>query len=57
MQKFSSKGTKPKVMVAVADGSEEIETLTPIDLLRRAEAEVTVAKVPNYKGENEKRSS
>jgi protein deglycase len=32
----------PKVLVAVCEGSEEIETVTPVDLLRRAGAEVTL---------------
>mmetsp|Transcript_2996 Transcript_2996/g.6258 ORF Transcript_2996/g.6258 Transcript_2996/m.6258 type:complete len:80 (-) Transcript_2996:49-288(-) len=32
-----------RVLVAVANGSEEIETLTPVDLLRRAGAEVVLA--------------
>ncbi len=36
---------KPKVLVAVANGSEEIETVSIIDTLRRAEVDVTVAKV------------
>lgn len=35
----------PKVLVAVADGSEEIETVTPVDVLRRAGCEVTLASV------------
>jgi len=32
-----------KVIVFLADGSEEIEALTPVDILRRAGAEVTFA--------------
>ncbi len=34
-----------RVLVPVADGSEEIETVTIIDVLRRAGADVTVASV------------
>ncbi len=34
-----------KVVVAVANGSEEIETVTIIDTLRRANIEVNVSKV------------
>ena len=34
-----------RVLVAVADGSEDIETVATIDVLRRAGAEVTVASV------------
>lgn len=34
-----------KVLVPVADGSEEIETVTIVDVLRRAGAEVTMASV------------
>ena len=37
--------SKPRVLVAVAEGSEEIESVTIIDCLRRAEAEVTVGKI------------
>lgn len=33
------------VLVAIATGSEEIETLTPVDILRRAGATVTLAAV------------
>lgn len=34
-----------KVLLAVADGSEDIETVTLIDVLRRADVRVTVASV------------
>ena len=34
-----------KVLVPIADGTEEIEAVTIIDILRRAEADVTVASV------------
>lgn len=34
-----------KVLVAIADGTEELEAVTIIDVLRRAKADVTVASV------------
>ena len=43
-------GSKKTVLFAIADGSEEIEALTGIDILRRAEADLKVVKIP--KGED-----
>ena len=40
-RRFSTK----TVLVPVAGGSEEIETISVVDILRRAGAEVTLAKV------------
>lgn len=36
---------KPRVLCLMADGFEEIETVAPVDLLRRAGAEVVMASV------------
>ncbi|HPF70838.1 MAG TPA: DJ-1/PfpI family protein [Candidatus Krumholzibacteria bacterium] len=41
---------RPRVLVAVSDGSEEIEAVAVIDVLRRAEVAVTVARVPSAAG-------
>lgn len=38
---------KKKVLVLLADGFEEIEAICPIDILRRAEAEVVLAATGN----------
>jgi protein deglycase len=49
-QESDSKVTmpKPKVLIAVADGTEELEAVTAVDILCRAGAAVTVASVsPN----------
>lgn len=35
----------PSVLTLLADGFEEIETFAPVDLLRRAEVEVTIASL------------
>lgn len=40
----------PRVAVAVSDGTEEIEAVCVVDVLRRAGVEVTVARVPSPAG-------
>jgi 4-methyl-5(b-hydroxyethyl)-thiazole monophosphate biosynthesis len=40
---------KKRVLVPVADGSEEIETVNIVDCLRRAELDVTMASVHKKK--------
>lgn len=37
--------TTPRVLVTIADGSEELEAVTIIDILRRADIHVTVASL------------
>jgi len=47
----------PKVLAILTDGFEEIETVAPIDLLRRAEVEVTIAALtPREIGKSEAES-
>jgi 4-methyl-5(b-hydroxyethyl)-thiazole monophosphate biosynthesis len=41
----------PTVLVPVSDGSEEIETVCIVDVLRRAGADVTLARVPSPQGD------
>ena len=40
----------PTALIPIADGSEDIETVTLIDVLRRADIEVTVASVTGKPG-------
>jgi hypothetical protein len=40
-----SSGLKKRIMLAVVDGNEEIETVTISNILRRAENEVVLSKV------------
>ena len=44
---------KKKIMLAVIDGNEEIETITISNILRRAENEVVLSKV-RYDNDNDK---
>ena len=40
-------------MVAVANGSEDIETVTICDVLKRAEADILLVKVPGVTSESQ----
>lgn len=52
---FATRNTT-NVLVLVSDGSEEIETVTVVDVLRRAGALVELSKVDNnlHHGENKR---
>ena len=59
-RQFSSTtaGTGKRVLVAIANGSEEIELSAIVDVLRRSETHVTIAKVDkNETGSNDKLST
>lgn len=45
-QPVVNKVMNPRVLCLVFDGLEEIETVAPVDLLRRADVEVIMASVP-----------
>ena len=42
----------PRVLVPVADGYEEIETVNIVDILRRAEVEVIMASIMRHQQKN-----
>ena len=48
MKSNKQSSENPLVLVAVSDGSEDIETVSIIDTLRRAECEVVIGKVPPH---------
>jgi len=52
--KVSALQKNPEVLVAIANGSEEIEAVSVIDVLRRAGISVTVGKVGTSMKEEQK---
>ncbi len=42
----------PRVLVPIADGCEEIETVNIVNILRRAESEVVMASIMRHQQKN-----
>jgi len=48
-REMSSSSSPPRVLIAIANGSEDIETVAPLDILRRAGCDVTLASIHESK--------